>query len=247
MKFFLLSFLVSTVMFAASVPSLSLKNQYGEISNNFVIGGSSAITVRFVVDSTKASGVRELSSSGGPDAVDSVYMNTSTTPTSGSPNPSPGYIVVNLKKGYTGYLSSAVSLGAPGDSSVVNVTSGLQQGKAYVIRQVGTTSASQWQSLGLPSNLTPTASAPFIAVTGTPATGTGQVVLAKVTGSALSHLEVVGDPSIGLQSTSGGSQVILMSLAPTNSSTTTLVPTAPLAGSMIELSFVLTPQPESQL
>lgn len=233
---------------AATVPSLILKNQQGEVSKNFVIGGTSQISAKFVVDNTQASGVRSLTTYGGANAPAAVYMNTTITPSAGNPNPSPGYVVVKFAKGYTQYIMNSSAIGSPASGSLVNVTSGLQRGSPYVIAAVGTTTAAQWQALGLPSNITPTPSQSFVATTGAPGVGTGTVELANASGSGVYKLEFVGSPTLNANTTDGtGGQFIYQILGPTNSSTTTLVAKAPAQNSVLELNFSMAPQPGSPL
>ena len=234
---------------AAVVPSFDFKNQYGEQSNNYLVGGSGMIEVKFAVDASNVNGlgIRGLTTSSGADIISAVYMNTSATPAVGNPNPSPGYVFIKFKKGYSGFLSSSQTIGSPPSASLVNVTAGLSQGKPYTIYATGTTTAAQWQFLGLPSNVTPTPSQSFIAVTGAAGTGTGQVALATAVGSAIGHFEVVGSPSLDMNSLTGGGTIILQALAPTNSSTTTLTPTAPTNNTSIYLNIVATPQPGPQI
>lgn len=249
-SFLILSFLILTASLAnaAVVPSINLKNQQGEISKNYVVGGSSQISVKFVVDTSNANGVRSMTAYGGADAPSAVYMNTAVTPSSGNPNPSPGYIIVKFAKGYTSYVLNSASFGSPPSGSLVNVTAGLQQGKPYVIQTVGTTTAAQWQFLGLPSNLTPTVSQSFISVTGSAGTGTGVVAPPMASGSGAYRVEFIGSPTLNANTTNGtGGQFLFQILGPVSSAITTLTPKAPSNNSVIELQFVMTPQPGSPL
>lgn len=246
--FALLLLIVGITGQAASVPSLNLKNQQGEISKNYVIGGSSQISAKFVVDSTNANGVRSLTAYGGADAPAAVYMNTSATPSAGNPNPSPGYVIVKFAKGYTSYILNTVSMGSPPSGSLVNVTSGLQQGKPYIIATVGTTPSASWQTLGLPSNVTPTVSQSFIAITGTPGTGTGTVAPATAAGSGVYKLEFIGSPTLNANTTDGtGGRFLFQILGPTSATNTAMTPKAPTNNTVMELSFSMAPQPGSPL
>lgn len=247
--FLTLAFFSFLPAFSASVPSIVLKNQYGEVANDYIIGGSSQISAKFIVDPANANGLgqRSLSVTGASGTgIANVYMNTTATPASGNPNPSPGFIVVKFATGYSGHLVDAHSVGAPGNGVNVNVSSGLLQGKAYVLSVVGTTTATQWRSVGLPSNLTPTVSQSFIATTGTPTSGTGQAQL--ISPSLIETIEVIGDPALNVNTSDNtGGQVLLQALGSTSASVTSLIPKAPQANSMIELQFVLTPDAGSPL
>lgn len=241
---------LSNLSHAASVPSIYLKNQQGETSKNSVVGGSSQISAKFMVDSTNANGlgIRSLTTYGGADAPAAVYMNTSATPATGNPNPSPGYVVVKFAKGYSQYILNSASVGSPPSGSLVNVTSGLSRGTPYVIASVGTTTAAQWQALGLPTNLTPTPSQSFVATTGAPGVGTGTVAPATNAGAGITRFEFVGSPTLNANTTDGtGGQFIYQILGPTSSSVTTLTPKAPASNSVIELNFVMASQPGSPL
>lgn len=233
---------------AATVPSISLRNQFGEVSNNFIIGGSSQVSAKFIVDNTQAAGVRSLSSLNGPDVISAVYMNTTVTPSVGNPNPSPGYLVIQLAQPYQLYEASSDTIGNPPSGSLVNVTAGLSQGKPYTIYSTGTTTSAQWQALGLPSNLTPAPSEAFIAITGTPGVGTGQVALASAAGALIHHLELIGSPSLMVNTANAtGGQLIFATMGPTSSGVTTFVPTAPPNGTVLQINLVLAPVAGSPL
>ena len=251
---FLLLTLSFIPLFASSNPSIVLKNQYGEVANDYLVGGSNQISAKFIVDSVNANGLgqRSLSTFGATNAlnggISNVYMNTSATPAAGNPNPSPGYIVVQFANGYSGHLVTAHSVTSPAGGSNVSISSGLSQGKPYIISVLGTSTAAQFQAVGLPTNLTPTVSQSFIATTGLPSGGTGQVQLAAAAGSTISTIEALPGAALGINTANGtGGQILLQCLAPTNSGTTTKVATAPAAGSVIELQFVLTPVAGSPL
>jgi len=233
---------------AATVPSLYLKNQFGEVSNNFVTGGSSAISVKFIVDPANSNGlgIRGLETVGGSDKVAAVYMHTNSTAATGNPNPKVGFIIVKFSKGYNGWLADSYALGSPGSSSTTNVSSGLSLGQVYVIKDVGTTTATQWQTLGLPTNFTPTISQAFTAITASAGSGTGVVVTPSPSGTGISHIEVVGGPSLNVATADNtGGQLILTTLGATSGANTAYVPVAPAANSLISLSFVLTPVAQS--
>ena len=218
------------------LPTLVLENQFGEVSNNFVKGGSSQVFCSFIVDSANGNGlgIRSLKGQG----VKAVYMHTSATPAAGSPNPLAGYIAVQLSAGYGGYENGTYGFGSPVSGTPINVTSALTVGQAYVITSVGTTSLAGWQSLGLQAGLTPTVGQSFTAITATPTTGTGQVQVPLATGSTTGKIELVGDPNVSVQPSDGsGAWFLLQCLAPTNSSTTTLHAAAPIDGSVVGLTF----------
>lgn len=222
-------------------PTLVLKNQFGEESNNAIIGGSSEIGCNFIVDSANGNGLglRSLKASG----IANVYMHTSASPAAGNPNPAAGFIVVEFSQAFTGYVTGTFGFVSPVSGTPINVTSGVTAGLVYIITSLGTTSASQWQHLGLPANLTPTVGQAFIATSSTTATGTGVVEVQLATGSGVYHIEVLGNPNTTVATTSGGGSMILVVLGPTNSSTTTLKPLAPVDGTVVGLTFSMIPVP----
>lgn len=109
---------------------------------------------------------------------------------------------------------------------------------------VFTTNNQAWQGVGLPKGITPATGAVFIATATGYSTGGGSTGTVKaITNSGIANLEVLGNPdaTLGPQPQGGsknvGGWVIMQTLGATNSSTTTLIPTAPLAGSSISLAF----------
>lgn len=218
-------------------PTLTLKNQFGEVSKSWVIpaGSSNQIDINFVVDSTNGNGlgIRSLKGAG----VAAVYMHTSATPAAGNPNPAAGYILVQLSKTYSAYVGGYTGFVQPVSGTPINVTTGVSAGLAYVITSVGTTAPTGWQSLGLPLGLTPTPGQGFVAPTGATTTGSGQIEVPASAGSGVSSIEVVGDPNQTVSAT-GGATILCAVMAATSSSVTTHVATAPANGSVIEMRFV---------
>lgn len=98
---------------------------------------------------------------------------------------------------------------------------------------------SDWQSVGLQPGLVPAVNQSFIATATGSALGSGTVKASGISG--IGSIEVVGDPnqSIGNQNIAafGGAWLTLQLLAPTSSSVTTPVPTAPTALSVLQLEL----------
>lgn len=104
-----------------------------------------------------------------------------------------------------------------------------------------TTIAAGWNHVGLPPGLTPTIGQSFIA------TATGSAVISSaatvkaVTVSGITCAEVIGITDTSLNNSNiaadGGAWVLLQFLGATNSSTTTLIPTAPAAGTVVNTSL----------
>lgn len=229
----------------SSFPIQISKNQFGEQSNSYLIGGSPLIC-SFVVDAANANGLglKALSGAG----IKQIFMNTSQTPATGSPNPAAGLIMIQLASAYSAYQFSACELGSPVSGTPINVTTGVTKGSAYVIQTLGTTPIAQWQVLGLPVGQIPAVGAAFIAIATTTATGTGTIEVQKATGSGIGSMEVIGDPSAtALSSDASGAWIIGQFLAATNSSTTTLHAAAPADGTLVKLSFTMAQAPGSIL
>lgn len=221
-------------------PSLVLENQFGEVSNNFVKGGSSQVYCSFIVDVANGNGlgIRSLKGKG----VANVYMHTSSTPDAANPNPASGYAIIEFEQGYADYLSGQAGFVAPVSGTPINVTTGVTAGLAYVIVSLGTTVAAQWQHLGLPANLVPAVGMSFIAPANNTATGTGTIEVQKATGSGVDHAEIVGNPSLTVSPADGSAgSMILVFLGATSSSVTTFRATAPSDETVVGLTFNLVP------
>lgn len=215
-------------------PTLRLKNQYGEQSSSYVLGGTAGINLSFVVDSANVNGLGIKNLSG--DTSAKVYMHTSQTPATGNPNPVVGLILIQLGAAHAAFLNSYYMVESPNSGSSINVTSGLTNHQAYIITAVGTTTTLQWQTLGFPVGQTPAVGASFVAITASAGSGTGTVALANAIGAGITLIDVVGDPNLTANSTDGsGAWIIFRCLAATASGTTTLVATAPVDGTMINL------------
>lgn len=183
--------------------------------------------------------------------IQNVFMHTSTTPGKGTngqlnPNPAAGYIYVQLSDNYFKLYQLLNEMRGPLSGTPINVDASdaaLTAHNAYVIATLGTTTAADWLALGVPPGIVPAVNVPFIAkVTGAGVgTGTVQTQLS----SGITKIEGVGGASLALAPTPvGGSPnvggwLLLECLAPTNSSTTTSVVTAPAVGTTIRLSFYL--------
>lgn len=199
------------------------------------------IDCSFIVDAANGNGLG-LRSVKGSGMIKAIYMHTSSTPATGNPNPASGLILVQLKDNYQRYLGGTSGMISPVSGTPILVTTGTTAGLAYTIVTVGTTTAAQWQKLGLPIGVTPAVGASFIAIATTTATGSGVIEVPKATGSGIASIEVVGDPNMTIapsaSSSAGiGGSIVLVCLAATNSSTTTQVATAPADGTVIGLQM----------
>jgi len=208
------------------------------------------VSCNFVVDSTNGNGlgIRSLK---GP-VVQNVFMHTSATAGTGNsnpaspniavknPNPASGTIIVQLQDNYARSLAGFNSIvsALSGSNLAVNA-SALTIGVAVVITSVGTTTAAQWQALGLPVGITPAVGASFIAkVTGVGSGGTDTVQITAAAGSGCDSIEIVGDPNLSLAPNPAsfqgfGSQIIMQCRNAAGAIA------APADGSVISLTLLL--------
>jgi hypothetical protein len=98
-----------------------------------------------------------------------------------------------------------------------------------------------WHNVGLPRGVTPAVGASFIATATGAGGSTGLVKAAGVSG--INSIEVIGNANLSLAphvsgtSPNVGGWVLVQFLAATSSSVTTMIPTAPAAGSVVGMSF----------
>lgn len=158
-----------------------------------------------------------------------------------SPNPAAGLALIQLKQNFNVYLGGFTGFVSPISGTPINVTTGVTAGLAYVIVSVGTTSLAQWQKLGVPAGLTPAVGLSFVAPLTTTATGSGVIEVPAASGAGISVVDVIGDPNQSINNAAidpnGGAYLLVRFLAPTNSSTTTMIATAPAASSVVGLSM----------
>jgi hypothetical protein len=150
------------------------------------------IDCNFIVDSTNGNGlgIRSLKGQG----VSNVFMHTSATPAPGNPNPASGVILVQLTDNYTRYFGGFSGQVSPVGSSSNSITSNT----AYVITSLGTTTVAQWVAAGVPVGITPAVGVAFIAIETGAIGGTGTAAPTAAAGSAIDHIEVLGDPNTTL-------------------------------------------------
>jgi hypothetical protein len=197
------------------------------------------VNLNFIVDSANGNGlgIRSLKSNG---YVESVFMHTSATPgvvgSITNPNPAVGYALVTFKNNFNYYLGGFSGQVTPLTSTSTTSTT---QHSVYVITSLGTATLAQWQAAGLPMGLTPTVGQAFIAT----ATGTiGGSATVGIPGEQVAPIiSVVGDPNQTISNSNiasnAGARVVLQFAGPTNSSTTTLIPTNPADGTTVGMTF----------
>lgn len=171
------------------------------------------VALQFTVNAadTGGLGITGLKSNGW---VRYVFMNTSQTPgvTDGvtNPNPAAGNILIQLKQNFNvfygmSWYNQAVVTGS--DLTSVTAT------HSYQITALGTTTAAEWVTAGLPSGVTAAVGVSFNALVTAAIGGTGTVK--AVTNAAVDSIQVVGNPTLATSSDIaryGGAHVILQTL-----------------------------------
>lgn len=100
-----------------------------------------------------------------------------------------------------------------------------------------------WMGVGLQTGVTPAIGAGFIAIATGFGKSTGQVMSPGISG--ITSIEVIGDPNqtLGPQPIGGspnvGGWLLVQFLAPTSTSVTTLIPTAPADNSVVGMTFMV--------
>lgn len=143
----------------------------------------------FIVNNANASGITALKGPG----IANVFMHTTTTPTTGSPNPEAGTAIVFLQDNYKRYLGNFSGFVSALSGS--NLTTGLTVGRAYTITVLGASTLAQWQTAGLTRGITPALGVTFIAEA-TSIAG-GGAVQAPVS-AGIDSIELVNDPNATL-------------------------------------------------
>lgn len=196
------------------------------------------INLAFTVDATNGLGITSLKSNG---YIRNVFMHTSGTPASNNgalnPNPASGYALIQFNNNYNHYLESVFSFNSPLTGSALTSTI---IGQAYTITTTGTTTSAQWLAAGVPAGVTPAVGVSFVAIQTASIGGTGAVKLS--TNSGIVAAEVIGNPDLSMNSSiaaNGGAYLLVQFLGATSSSVTTLIPAAPTAGSICEMSILM--------
>lgn len=169
-----------------------------------------------------------IGSSGATSSLTGAYVTSVTRQGAGA------YKIV-LDDKYSKLYSLTAQCSAITTGSALNISDGLTSGKMYVINAVGTSTAANWQAVGLPTGITPAAGVAFVASTSSAGTGTGTVK--AVTASGVQKIELVGSPQ--LAPSTGGAVIMIQCFAPTDATTTTLIPADPASGSTLSIQMLL--------
>lgn len=176
---------------------------------------------QWTVDSTNAAGVSSLTGAG----IKNVYMH-SGSPSAANPNPASGYAIVQFQDNFHGYYFGGAQLQSPLSGAEISISgsSVLTIGEVYVITTVGTSTAANWQAVGLPVGIVPAVGVAFVASATGSGTGTGKVKINAAAGSGIAMVDVVGNPAVSIIANStnvpgvNGSYMILRFLAPSATS-----------------------------
>ena len=152
-----------------------------------------------------------------------------------------GIYQINFLDNYNKYLGMSWDFLSPNSGSDVAITA-LTPNTTYVITTLGSATLAQWQTAGVPVGITPAVGVAFKCAA-TSAGTNSKCQVQNATGSGISSVEVIGNPSLTLTSTGLGSTnpyVIVQCLAATAAGTTTFVATDPANGCTMGLEFYFT-------
>lgn len=200
------------------------------------------VNLSFTVTPTNGLGVTSLKSNG---YVDNVFMHTSTTPGVNNgftnPNPASGFAVIQLRQNFNVFLGASTGLTTLAGTAAKVDNAALTVGQVYIISTLGDATAAQWLTLGVPRGITPAVGVAFTAlVTGAGTANTSTSRVGASTTSGITLVEVVGVTSLMTTTAiaaNAGQQVILQFSGATSTTVTTLIPTAPPAGTVISASL----------
>lgn len=199
------------------------------------------LDLSFIVTPTNGLGITSLKSNG---YVNNVFMHTSTTPAANNgytnPNPAVGYAIIQLRNNFNAFLGASSTITSTSQTSTKIDNAALTAGLAYVISTLGDASLAVWQGVGLPAGVTPAVGVAFIATSagGSGNTSTSRVMVPNQSG--VDAVEFFGNPILTSNSNiyaNSGQYLIAQFLASTSSSVTTLIPTAPTAASLVNMSL----------
>lgn len=204
------------------------------------------LDLSFIVNPTDTAGlgITSLKSNG---YVQNVFMHTSATPGSNNgqlnPNPAVGLALICLRNNFNAFLGLSGSITSTGQTSTKIDNSALVAGNAYVISTLGNASLAVWQAVGVPAGVTPAVGVSFIAISdgGSANTSTSRVMVPNPSG--IFRIESFGNPILTQNSniySNSGQSLIVQMLAPTLSTgayVAPLIPTAPVAASLVNLSL----------
>lgn len=216
-----------------------------------ITSGTTVLAVNAALNQVTLSKVTAGASTTSPgDTLD--FQFTSAAP--GNPNPQAGYAVIQFQDTYSRYFGGFSGFVAPVSGTNIAVDgSALTVGNVYTITTLGTTTAADWVTLGVPVGTTPGVGLAFVAASTGTGSGSGKVQVQSY--ADVNTIEVVGDSNQSLSSTaavvlgvSGSAYVIVRFMAPgwitqtgttatANANITSLTSTAGILPGMIAFGF----------
>lgn len=179
------------------------------------------INLQFAVTPTNGLGVTSVKSNG---YVRNVFMHTSTTPAANNgytnPNPANGYLAIQFYNNFQYYLNGIAQFVPPVTGSALKIDNAeMTAGIVYVITTLGTATAANWRSVGVPPGITAAVGVSFVALSTGIAGNTLSSRVKAVASSNVYGVEVVGTPNTmsksSIISANGGAWLFLQFLAPT--------------------------------
>lgn len=170
------------------------------------------VALQFVVNAADSGGlgITGLKSNGW---VRLVFMHTSGTPgvIDGltNPNPASGNIIIQLKQNFNVYFGMNISYQPTVTGGTIT---SLTNHVMYQINSLGTTTAAQWATAGLPAGVTAAVGVSFVAIATASLGGTGNVkAIGNSSATGPLGLEIVGNTNLATNSsiaTNGGQYIL---------------------------------------
>lgn len=197
----------------------------------------------FTVASTDAAGLGITNLVGA--YVQNIFMHTTGTPGAGNkngassippvnPNPAAGSIVIQLNDNFRYLYSLDYSIESP----LATASGTVVAGNAYVLASLGTATAAQLHTAGVPASIVPAVGVAFISTASGTLAGSATASASATSGSAVASVEILGTPSLALNpaqiaSQGFGGQIIIQTRNFSNAVA------AAADGSRVKLSLLL--------
>ena len=162
------------------------------------------VDCNFTVDPANGNGLGIHGLKG--QGVSNVFMHTSATPGAGpngvlNPNPAAGIITVQLTDNFSRYYGGFSGFSPPVSGTPIVVTAAgaaLTPGVVYIITSLGTTTAADWTTLGVPIGVIPAVGVSFVALVTGAGVGSGAVEIPAAAYANAVDIELIGDPNLML-------------------------------------------------
>lgn len=199
-------FMHTTASFTGTSHTSTLVDSISPVTTNLTVGmpvhGSgiaAGTTIATIVSSTSIT----LSAATSTSTTGSITFEGLGNSLQANPNPAAGNILVKFEDNYNYYIGGYSGFISPVSGTQLAVTSGLTVGVVYTIVVLGTTTAADWVTLGLPVGTTAAVGVAFVAIATGAGAGTGKVETALSTHSGCTHIEGFGDPNLSITSAIG--------------------------------------------